>query len=163
MKRQHFRAIKMLLPSHGSFHINLMNTNNSALCRAQIEMHQRLFLLEVWIWAGGIDQRVSYRSFWLFCHLSQVKWHRATKAVRGSWLALRNIFTALKGAMGASLLMLVEKQRFMLLKFGLGQLCGQRWGEGQLVTSMNCTQAWLSGDPEGAKGHCPCMPCSVIY
>lgn len=33
----HSPSIKMLIPSHQSFHINLINVDDSSLCHAQIE------------------------------------------------------------------------------------------------------------------------------
>lgn len=67
---QHSPSIKMLIPSHQSIHIYLINLNDSSLCHAQIEIYQRPLLLKVLAQARGTDQGASGRSLCLpvACH-----------------------------------------------------------------------------------------------
>ena len=104
---QHSPSIKMLIPSHQSIHIYLINLNDSSLCHAQIEIYQRPLLLKVLPQARGTDQRASSRSLCL--PVAFHKWSDTELSkLSGSRLALRNLHGPERYA-EAYLLMLLEE------------------------------------------------------
>lgn len=96
----------MLIPSHKSIHINLINLNDSSLCHAQIEIYQRPLLLQVSAQASGMTRGPAIDHARL-----PVTFHkgRDTELPRlpGSRLALRNLYGP-EGCAEACLLMLLE-------------------------------------------------------